>query len=105
VQSLLTKVIDRQRGTKGEVALLFPPISSPRLYPGSGAPTYTDYENLYATVAAAAGVPFLDLTHLWGADFAASDAVQPPKYADHAIHPSDDGAHDIAAACRTFLGL
>ena len=105
VRALLGTLIDRQRATDGDVALTFPPISSPQLYPGDGAPSYTDYEQLYADIAAEKAVPFLDLTHLWGADFAESDSRQPQKYADHAIHPSDDGAHDIALAWKDFLGL
>ena len=105
VRRHLTAIVARQRATGGDVALFFPPISAPRLYPGPPAPTYTDYEQLFATVAADVGVPFLDLTHLWGPTFEAADAVQPPKYADHAIHPSDNGAHDIAEQFRAFFAL
>ena len=105
VRAALTAIVDRQRATDGDVVLSFPPISAPRLYPGPPAPTYADYEQLYAGVAAELGVPFLDLTRLWGPDFAAADAVQPQKYADHAIHPSDNGAHDIAERFRAIFAL
>jgi lysophospholipase L1-like esterase len=105
VRTMLQTLIGRQRATGGDVALTFPPISSPSLYPGGGAPSYTDYERLYADVGTELDVPLLDLTHLWGSDFAASDALRPQKYADHAIHPSDDGAYDLAVAWRNFLGL
>ncbi len=101
----LKSVVERQRSTGGDVALLFPPISSPTLYPGAPAPTYVDYEQLYATLATELDVPFLDLTHLWGSTFDEANAVLPPRYADGVIHPSDGGASDMATRCRTFLAL
>lgn len=103
-RALLVAVVQRQRARGGDVALVFPPISTPQLYPGNGAPTYDAYAGMVGEVAAAEGAPFLDLTHVWGRTFEESAALRPPRYAD-GIHPSDDGAADIAARCRTFLGL
>ncbi|WP_375423970.1 SGNH/GDSL hydrolase family protein [uncultured Friedmanniella sp.] len=97
-------LLDRQRATGGDVVLTFPPVSAPSLHP-AGGPTYAEYVDRYAAIASATGTPFLDLSHLWGATFAEADAVRPQKYADHAIHPSDSGAADIAARVRSFLEL
>lgn len=103
-RELLLRVVDRQRSTGGDVVLMFPPISTPRLYPGAGAPTYEEYAAMLAGAAADRGVPFLDLTHLWGATFDEGQALRPARYAD-GIHPSDAGAADIANRCAHFLGL
>lgn len=100
----LTRLVNRQLAGGRDAVLSFPPLSNPRLYPGGSAPTYDAYAQMFAEVAAELSVPFLDLSHLWGRDFARADAVQPPKYADHTIHPSDSGAHDMAVRWRDFLG-
>ena len=104
VERELRLLLDRQRATGGDAALTFPPLSSPSLQP-AGGPSYADYVARYASVAASTSTPFLDLSHLWGSTFAEADAVWPQKYADHAIHPSDSGAADIAARFRSFLAL
>lgn len=104
VREELLAVVARQRAWGGDVALLFPPISSPTLYKGGDAPTYAAYAAMFGEVARDQSVPFLDLTHLWGATFEESSALRPARYAD-AIHPSDAGATDIAERCRAFLGL
>ncbi len=104
VRDDLVAVIERQRARGGDVALMFPPISSPTLHQGGDAPTYEEYASMFGEVAAEQQVPFLDLTHLWGATFAESQALRPARYAD-GIHPSDTGAADIAERCRAFLGL
>ena len=103
-QGYLEQVIHRQRAGGGDVALLFPPISSPRLYPGGGAPTYDEYAARFAEVATRERCLFIDLTHLWGRTFDESDALRPPRYADE-IHPSDAGAVDIAGRCQVALAL
>lgn len=105
-ETRLRTIIGWQRAAKGtdSVSAYFPPISSPTLYPGAPAATYADYGAMFARVCDELGVPFLDLTYLWGATFDQSNAVTPRKYAD-TLHPTDSGSADIAARFRSFFAL
>ncbi|GAA1840544.1 hypothetical protein GCM10009714_23430 [Microlunatus capsulatus] len=103
VEADLRRLVTRQQATGGDVALCFPPVSSPTLY-RPGTPTYADYTTRWTAVADDLGIGFCDLSRIWGDTFAEASALQPPRYAD-LLHPTDAGAADLAARVQDFLGL
>ncbi|SDT15014.1 GDSL-like Lipase/Acylhydrolase family protein [Friedmanniella luteola] len=103
VEADLRRLVARQQATGGDVALCFPPVSSPTLH-RAGTPTYTDYTDRWSAVAADVDVGFCDLSRVWGDTFEEASAQQPPRYAD-LLHPSDAGAADLGTRVRAFLGL
>lgn len=103
VEADLRRLVARQQATGGDVALCFPPVSSPTLH-RPGTPTYEDYTERWSEVSDDLGIGFCDLSRIWGDTFAEASALQPSRYAD-LLHPTDAGAADLAARVQTFLGL
>ena len=108
-QANLATIISRVQANGGVALAMFPPQSSPTLYPGGSAATYTQYANGFSATCSTAGIGYLNLQKLWGGAASTEQAIYDAgnaagNYAD-TIHPSDSGAADIAAAVKTFLGI